>query len=648
MVILLTIGESAFAASVKLYVAKNGKDSWSGLLSCPNADGSDGPFATLERAKRKILKLKGTGDFKEGATVFVRQGYYQLEKTFVLNSVDSGTRESPIVYRPYENEKVILSGGKLIRDFKQLQGSIIQYDLKNLPLKKGGIKQLFCDGERQIIARWPNKKIGDIHGGQWTYIAGIVSEGEKDRFEYQGNRPAHWKHPKDCQLSIYPSHNWYHTVCNFESFDIGKKIVKLQKPLPYDIKPGRRFYFQNIFEELDMPGEWFYDHRKELLYFWPPRDLKGSKVLVPILDNILCLDNVSHVTIKGFIIEGCNGDAIKIKKGHHNSVVGCTIRNTGGYGIIISGGKENGVLGNDIYDTGKGAIIISGGDRRTLTPAYNYAENNHIYHYGQVLHAFQHGITIRGVGNRISHNLIHDGPDIGIRLYGNDHVIEYNEIYNVCQQLADTGAIYIGRDFTYRGNIIRYNKIHDIYGYGLNTTGSKLDGRYQYETPYQAWGIYLDDCTSGTTVFGNIIYRVPLCGVMVGGGRDNIIKNNIFVNCIPAIFIGARSLNLFKRLEPILNKRLQKMNYMDPPYSIRYPNLASLVEDDRRKPANNHFIRNIVTYSSDNFSGLSSIVLIKNAAIVYYLNEFDQKTTLFQNNFIWHNNLPVRISFRSY
>ena len=262
--------------------------------------------------------------------------------------------------------------------------------------------------------------------------------------------------------------------------------------------------------------------------------------------------------------------------------------------------------------------------------------------------AFQHGITIRGVGNRVSHNLIHDGPDIGIRLYGNDHVIEYNEIYNVCQQLADTGAIYIGRDFTYRGNIIRYNKIHDIYGYGLNTTGSKLDSRYQYETPYQAWGIYLDDCTCGTTVFGNIIYRVPLCGVMVGGGRDNIIKNNIFVDCIPAIFIGARSLNLFKRSKPILNKRLQKMNYMDPPYSIRYPNLASLVEDDRRKPTNNHFIRNIVTYSSDNLSGLSSMVPRKNAAIVYYLNEFDQKTTLFQNNFIWHNNLPVRISFRSY
>jgi parallel beta-helix repeat protein len=51
--------------------------------------------------------------------------------------------------------------------------------------------------------------------------------------------------------------------------------------------------------------------------------------------------------------------------------------------------------------------------------------------------------------------------------------------------------------------------------------------------------VYLDDCASGTTVFGNIFYQATR-SVIIGGGRDNRIENNIFLDTEPGIRIDDR------------------------------------------------------------------------------------------------------------
>jgi parallel beta-helix repeat protein len=206
-------------------------------------------------------------------------------------------------------------------------------------------------------------------------------------------------------------------------------------------------------------------------------------------------------------------------------VAGSTIRGVGDYGgsgISVNGGHHNGVAGNDISETGSHGISLAGGDRVTLTPANNYADNNYIHHVG-VFYKQGVGINITGCGNRASHNLIHDGPRMGIQFAGNNLVIEFNHIRHMNLETADTGAIYTGgRDWIgSRGSVIRYNYFHDMLGYSREND--------KWVSPYFAWGVYLDDNTGGVVVIGNIVVRCSRAGIHLHNGRDNRVENNVFV-----------------------------------------------------------------------------------------------------------------------
>src|SRR5207302_676685 len=99
-------------------------------------------------------------------------------------------------------------------------------------------------------------------------------------------------------------------------------------------------------------------------------------------------------------------------------------------GIVLNGGAKNGAVGNDIEDMGSHGVLITGGDRRALRPAGNHADNNVIHATG-VDWKQGVGVSVAGVGNRVSHNLIYDTPRMGIIFSGNDHIIEYNHIHHV-------------------------------------------------------------------------------------------------------------------------------------------------------------------------------------------------------------------------
>ena len=137
------------------------------------------------------------------------------------------------------------------------------------------------------------------------------------------------------------------------------------------------------------------------------------------------------MTIRDIIFENTCNDAVTITGGTNNKIAGCTIRNTGDAGVRIDGGTENGVISCDIYDTGSGGIYLNGGDRKTLTPAGNYATNNHIHHFSRLIKTYQSAVELTGVGNIMSHNHIHHAPHLCTNLEGNDHTIEFNEIHHV-------------------------------------------------------------------------------------------------------------------------------------------------------------------------------------------------------------------------
>ena len=607
------------------FVAKNGNDSWSGKLKAPDQAKTDGPFATLARAREAIRALKASNTLSPGGiTIYVRGGTYTLDKTFELTALDSGTERFPVLWRAYPGETVKFIGGKTISGFGKVtdpdvlsrfdpsaRGHVLQIDLKRqgisdfgeikmtgmgLPIQPTGL-ELFFKGKAMTLARYPNKgwltivqvpqsgKKMIYRGASHTPKDGIPRGRHYGRFVYPGHRPERWQKMDDIWMHGYWTWDWADAYIKIDKMDLKKNEIYPAEPHNrYGYTKGQRFYFLNILEELDSPGEYYLDRKTGILYFWPPQPIKKGDAFISILESVMLhLQNTANVTVEGFVFEGSRAGGIQVDGGHSNKVKSCVIRNIGNVGVIINGGTNNGVQGCEIYDTGDGGIQIKGGDRLTLTPGHNYADNNHIHRFSRIDLTYRHAIRINGVGNVASHNLIHDAPHEAIYFSGNEHVIEYNEIYDIVRETGDSGAIHTGRDYTWRGNIIRYNYFHDLHGPGL----------------FGVMGVYLDDFMSGTTVYGNIFYRAGRA-VFLGGGRDNIVENNVFIDCEASVHIDARGTtwakNYFDGRYTALTDRMKAVHYDQPPYSERYPELLTYYDDDPAVPKNNKVLRN-VSYS---------------------------------------------------
>jgi len=340
-------------------------------------------------------------------------------------------------------------------------------------------------------------------------------------------------------------------------------VITLAKNTSYDLRVGDRYFVQNLFGELDSPGEWYLDREESVLYFWPPGDLAEGDVFAPVTDTIVRMEGAKNVTVRGFTIEACDGDA-----------------------------HESGAVGNDIYATGHGGVSVDGGDRKTLERGENFATNNYIHHVAKFWITYRPGVSCRGVGNLVSHNLIHDTPHAGLTLGG------INYVHHTNLGSADTGGIYFcSRDWTQRGNIIRYNIFHHVGGFGkANSWRPVQGGKVKFEYPHFTWGIYLDDPTTGTLVYGNILWSVPIRGLHNHGGRDNTFENNIIIDC-PAL--GAGMLSPTWSEWPSIYKRLHDACYEGSPYLKLYPELANYRDDHPEEMSGLKFVRNIIYYTEE-------------------------------------------------
>ncbi len=582
------------AAATEFYVSTSGNDA--------NPGNAVKPFATLARARDAVRSAKPSG----GATVWVCGGVYTISSTFQLSSDDSGSTNAPVVYRACDGEEVRLIGGREIGGFRRVtdaavlarldpaaRGKVLQADLKAQAITDYGQMtsrgfgravspaglELFFDNKPMTLAGWPNDG--------WTEIAAVPAGQNGGKFTYSGDRPSRWAKSDDIWVHGYWTWPWADSYERVQSIDTSAKEITTCPPHGiYGYTAGRRFRVLNVLEELDSPGEWYLDRTTGILYFWPPKPMDKAKAIVSIIEKpMISLSNASHVTLRGFTIEACRGNAIEISGGEGNLIAGCTIRNVGNSAVCINGGKNNGVTGCDICETGDNGIDLSGGDRATLTPAGNFVENCYIHDFSRWSRTYRPGVLVSGVGNRISHNVICDAPHCAILLGGNDHMIEFNEIHHVCLETGDAGAFYMGRDWTMRGNEVRFNCFHDV-------------GRYANKKGFSDTNaVYLDDWASGTRVYGNVFYNDSRA-IMIGGGRDNTVQNNVFYGCKISVHVDARGIadwtkSYWDGTDNTMFDRLKAVNGTQPPYSIRYPQLATILQDEPRLPKGNSVTRNI-------------------------------------------------------
>ena len=101
---------------------------------------------------------------------------------------------------------------------------------------------------------------------------------------------------------------------------------------------------------------------------------------------------------------------------------------------------------------------------------------------------------------------------------------------------------------------------------------------------------------SGSTIVGNLFYEVRTKpsgagAIFISGGRDNLVENNLFVNCDTSVYIT--SCLAWPASQPELTRKLKELPYTEEPWRTKYPQLLVIQEDDPGLAKGNVIRRNV-------------------------------------------------------
>ncbi|MBI2842835.1 MAG: right-handed parallel beta-helix repeat-containing protein [Armatimonadetes bacterium] len=549
--------------SADFYVATNGSDDWSGSLPAPNAGRTDGPFATLDRARNAVRERKqAQGELTKEVTVMVRGGKYFLGDPLVLEEQDSGTKEHSITWSAYPDEKPIISGGRKITGWKPYKGKILSVDLPEAGNGKWKFRQLFLNGERLIRARTPNYDPQNPLYGGWELMVGSAGP---DAFKCKpGVLDVRLSKPTQAEVFFFTGTfgSWGSRLYQISSIDYQENKISLlnytagERPLT-GFSLDCRFRIENAIEYLDQPGEWYLDWDLGRVYLWPPEDSgKNLEVVAPVLDEVLIVDGAKWIRISGFTFTETKAYTNKRRSGSAllRNAEHCRFENNriyavGDIGLMLSGqsGREctwNLIQRNDVGFAGSTGIYFDGraNNNQVLDNEvhncgfYNkYAAGIEFPFYGRANAEVAEGA--HADGNLIAHNYVHDVPRDGIMLgavpWGRN-IVEYNEVRRTCLETTDAAGIRCHMDGfagvaknlsaipDMVGHVVRYNLVVDSLGCGAQ--GGKI------VVPSFAFGTYFDDLSANCLLVGNIVVHSHV-GFWVNAGRNHTIENNIFVDC---------------------------------------------------------------------------------------------------------------------
>lgn len=572
-----------------IHVSPSGNDNNKGTLGQP--------LATIQQAAKLVNELKSMSQSVDTIRVLLHEGTYRLKNGIILNKDNSGTALSPIIYQNYQDDKVIISGSIVLTDYKDLSKEhelykknpltgkkIVEFDLTKTDLNEfkeiqlSGfrgeekphpftLQELFSNNKSMSLSRWPNDSFIE-----YSHVVTETSNNkERKGVVYKNSHISNWINEPNILLHGYWKYLWADAYETVDYIDTLQQTIWLKPPYNhYNFSKNMPFTAYNVISEIDVPGEWAYDYLKKKIYFYPPETLLDASIELSICKTpLLTIKDATYITVKGIQFQNSAGNGIVIENSSQINIINSKIKGCAGDGILMNDGSHNLISSCAIEDMGRGGIRVSGGDRETLKKSYFVIENCHIHHLARIDHTYTPGIWVDGVGTEIRHCEIHDVASSAMRINGNDHLIEFNKMHYVVTESDDQGAIDMWGDPTYRGNIFRYNYIHDIGPYNTDKINPK----------YGRAGIRFDDAISGNLVYSNVFENASngtFGAIQIHGGKDNKIWNNLFRNCDIGISFSPWEFDKWMHYN---SKTLEFFEKHKSAYIEKYPELTYINED---------------------------------------------------------------------
>ncbi len=558
--VVLCLSVSA-RADARIFVAPGGNDTNPGTL--------EKPCATLAGAQKAARKLAG----REPVTIFVRAGTYYLPEALILTAQDSGTKAAPVVYQAYQSEHPVISGGALLRDlaWEPYKDGIMQAKVP------AGFTtdQLFVNGERQPLARYPNFDPKERHFNGWA----------KDAISQE--RAARWKDPAGGFIHALHAAEWggMHYVITGKGPD--NKVAyeggwQNNRPMGmHDIR-----FVENIFEELDAPGEWFLDSKEGRLYFYPQAgvDLATATIEAVRLRHILEFRGTEEAPVRFVNFKGLTfrhaartfmenkepllrsdwttyrGGAIFLTGTEDCALEDCFVDQVGGNAVFVNNyNRRVTIRGGHIARAGANGVAFIGdrdagrvprdwndhslslakldrtpGPKTANYPADCLVEDCLIYLSGRVEKQtapvqieLSQGITVR-------HCSLYDVPRAGINIgdgcWGG-HVIEFCDIFDTVKETGDHGSFNSwGRDRFWGlegldlNNDQTWKAEKDVVFLDAVKTTIIRNNRWRCD---HGWDIDLDDGSSNYHIYNNLLLRG---GLKNREGFYRVVENNVIIN----------------------------------------------------------------------------------------------------------------------
>ena len=495
-------------------------------------DGSEqAPFASVARAWSALKEAKENGKLCEGlTTVYLRGGRYELSESILLGEgVSDQTHQ--IEFAAYKDETVTLSGGKTVdysaftsvagdamasRFDASVRDRILVCDLAALGITgydgvnsgKDDVIEISVDRTLLTRGRYPNESDGFLRFPESETVEKVKGQ---LRFD-DGGILAGLADIETVRIFGYLNVDYF--AADIQPLEIGENYVSVKSD---QMGANSNFYYYNSPEFVDIPGEYFIDAKTGKLYVYPTENFSTATISVSQLsDPLISVDGADYLTFRGLHLTSAKKDGVFLY-GDHLHFVENRMDAIGGTAIRVSG-VGNLIEKNDIEYIGATGIDFRGGSFEEGIPSDSVVYNNKILRYARHGYTYNAGVGINGDSFQLVVRNNEIGDSIHNAIVGGcyEGLIEYNYIHDVCSEASDAGAIYTG-GWNCMNYTIRYNYI-------LRTVN-----RYFFAFPS---GIYVDDGGSNKRIYGNIVDTTGGFALLIGGGHNNIIYNNLLINTV--------------------------------------------------------------------------------------------------------------------